>query len=72
MADRTVMLAYSKDGGKTWSDWKYRSLGDIGTYRKRVKFGPFGAGQSFTFKIRVVSPAVADLCAGSIAVEARE
>lgn len=67
-----VMIAYSKDYGNTWSDWKYRELGEVGEYRKKVRAGPFGIAESFTFKIRLVSDTVTDLVAASAAVETRE
>lgn len=67
-----VMIAYSKDYGNTWSDWKFRDLGEIGEYKKKVTAGPFGISEAFTFKIRVVSERMADLITGSVAVESRE
>jgi hypothetical protein len=67
-----VMISYSKDYGNTWSDWKYRDLGDVGEYRKKVRAGPFGIGESFTFRIRLVSDRLSDLITASAAVETKE
>ena len=69
---RRVMLRISKDSGRTWGNWKYRSLGEVGEYAKRVSFGPFGAGRQFVAEIRVTDPLRANLIGASAFVEARE
>ena len=38
-----LAMRYSDDGGKTWSDWDYASLGRQGDYRRKPRFaGPRG------------------------------
>lgn len=41
-ANPQIMLRYSNDGGHSWSNEKLRSIGAVGEYGKRVKFGPSG------------------------------
>lgn len=45
-SDPQLMLRYSNDGGHTWSNEKTRSIGAIGEYGARVKFGPSGAARN--------------------------
>lgn len=48
-------MAFSRDGGDTWSDWRAASLGTQGKYRKRARFrrlGYFDApGALFDFRM---------------------
>ena len=34
----TAMLRYSNDNGNNWAGWRYKSAGNIGNYRTRIKF----------------------------------
>jgi hypothetical protein len=57
-SDPTVELAYSKDGGETFSDYKSVSLGSTGKYRKQVRWtslGYFGS-PGILLDIRVTDP----------------
>jgi hypothetical protein len=58
--DRKVQIAVSRDGGHNWNDWRERSLGEIGEYRKRVRFSRLGQGVQLVMKTRVTSPIRAD------------
>jgi hypothetical protein len=40
-----LMLRYSNDGGHTWSNEKTASIGAIGNYGARVRFGPSGSAR---------------------------
>jgi hypothetical protein len=40
-----LMLRYSSDGGHTWSNEKTASIGAIGNYGARVRFGPTGSAR---------------------------
>lgn len=44
-ADPQVMLRYSNDDGHSWSNIKQKSIGAVGEYGKRVKFGPTGSSK---------------------------
>lgn len=67
-----MMIAYSKDGGHTWSNWKYRDVGEVGQFIKKVRAGPFGAKSQFTFKFRVTDPVDVVIFAAGATVETRE
>jgi len=56
MNDRKVTLQYSRDGGRNWSNGKERSLGEIGEYRKRVRFHRLGTHVQYVVKFRTSSP----------------
>jgi hypothetical protein len=51
-----VMLRYSNDGGHTWSNEKQRSLGAVGQYGKRVRFGPTGSGRNRVWELSITDP----------------
>lgn len=51
-----IMLAYSKDRGRTWSSERWRPFGRIGEYRARVDWNRFGQSDHWTFKLRETDP----------------
>lgn len=55
-SDPQIMLRYSNDGGHTWSNPKYKSIGATGEYGKQVKFGPTGAGRNRVWEISITDP----------------
>lgn len=61
---RKAMMCYSDDGGRTWSNWRERSLGAQGQHQKRVRFNRLGAFRARIWRIRVSSPIRADLLGG--------
>jgi hypothetical protein len=69
---RRVMVRVSKDSGRTWGNWKYRNLGEVGEYAKQVRLGPFGSGRQFVVEIRVTDPLRAHLIGASVILEPRE
>lgn len=50
--DPQVMMQFSDDGGKTWSDEIWLSCGKIGEYALRVQFDQLGSAQSRVYRIR--------------------
>lgn len=57
-ADPVVEMRVSRDAGKTWGNWKPRSLGQQGQYRAKVQWhalGMFGA-PGFMAEFRVTDP----------------
>jgi hypothetical protein len=57
-ADPLVELRSSRDGGRTWSDWRQANLGKQGQYRARAmwrRFGSFDAPGAI-FEIRATDP----------------
>ncbi len=45
-ADPKLWMIYSDDDGQTWTREKWRSVGKIGEYKKRVKFYALGTSRS--------------------------
>lgn len=54
-SDPQAMLSYSNDGGKTWSNEKWRSIGKIGEYIQRVRWHRLGS-----FRQRVMQMVISD------------
>lgn len=52
MAESFLSLRVSKDGAKTWSDWRARSLGDTGDFLKEAVWRRLGNARHFTFDFR--------------------
>lgn len=46
-----VMSSYSKDGGRTWSREDQRSLGEVGSYGQRTRWGPLGQTREFALRL---------------------
>ena len=49
-ANPLIKMRYSNDGGQTWSDWLFESLGRIGETQHRVKWDKLGAGRNRVFE----------------------
>lgn len=47
-----VMLRYSNDGGATWSDWRQRTLGEVGKYRTRLRWNLNGSARDRVWHVR--------------------
>ena len=52
-----VMLTWSDDGGRTWSQSRQESLGAIGEFGKRVIFRRLGQSKSRVFKLQMTDAA---------------
>jgi hypothetical protein len=48
-----LMMRYSDDSGKTWSNWKYLSLGNAGNYKQRVRATRLGVSRNRVWNFRV-------------------
>lgn len=55
-SDPVVMLRYSNDGGKTWSNERQASAGAQGQYGTRVHFTRLGSGRDRVFRMVVTDP----------------
>ncbi len=55
--DPQAMLRYSDDGGHTWSNERWLSIGQIGEYSQRVKWNRLGITRGRTYEV-IVSDAV--------------
>lgn len=66
---RVVQIRYSKDGGRNWSSWRERSLGELGEFMKRVRVLRLGQGRQWVFEWKVTDPVRADCLGASIDAE---
>jgi Neuraminidase (sialidase) len=64
-----VMLRYSDDGGNTWSNTKYRDIGDIGQYGRRVAFTRMGQFIARVIEVSVSDAVKRDIIAASVDLE---
>lgn len=51
-----LMLRYSNDSGRTWSNYQTRPIGEAGRYGTRVKYGPTGAGRNRVWEVSMTDP----------------
>lgn len=54
--DPQIMLRRSKDGGHTWGNEKWKSMGKIGEYTRRVRWGELGSARSWTPEVTITDP----------------
>ncbi len=51
-----VMLQWSKDGGRTWGNEVWQTLGVQGAYRTRAKWYALGRANDWMFRLRMTDP----------------
>lgn len=64
-----VRIRYSRDGGRNYSDWRERSLGEVGEFMKKVEVNRLGQGEDWVFETVVTDPVRATLMAASVQIE---
>lgn len=57
-SDPQAMLDFSDDGGKTWSNEKWASIGQIGKYKNRAKWDQLGQFRQRNMRVTVSDPVV--------------
>lgn len=55
-SDPQLMLRYSDDGGRTWSNQRWANMGRIGEYKRRVRFSQLGQFYQRMFEITLTDP----------------
>lgn len=55
-SDPQVMLQFSDDGGRTWSNEKFRGLGRIGEFKTRVRFARMGSSRDRVYRYAISDP----------------
>jgi len=55
-SDPTVMLSWSEDDGRTWSNDFEASMGALGNHRWRATFSRLGRSRNRTFRARISDP----------------
>lgn len=68
-SDPQIMLQVSRDGGHTWGNEIWRSLGALGNYARRIVWNRLGRARDFVFRFRVTDPVKVVLIGASIDVE---
>lgn len=68
-SDPQIMLQVSRDGGHTWGNEIWRSLGALGDYARRVVWNRLGRARDFVFRFRVTDPVKVTLIGASVEVE---
>jgi hypothetical protein len=66
--DPQVILQWSDDGGKTWSNEHYASAGKIGERRRRVRWRRMGRSRARVYRVTVVEPVRVALVGASVGV----
>lgn len=54
--DPQIMMQYSKDRGRTWSNELWRDLGKLGKYQTRVRWHRLGTSEDWTFRFKISDP----------------
>lgn len=54
--DPQIMMQYSDDGGKTWSNELWKTLGKKGEYKTRVRWARLGTSRDRVFKVMCSDP----------------
>jgi hypothetical protein len=64
-----MMMRFSNDGGRTWSDESLGAIGKIGEYKTRTKWRRLGKSRDRVFEISVSDPVDVNLIDAQIEVE---
>lgn len=55
-SDPKIMMQYSDDGGRTYSDERWASTGKMGQYKTRVRWSRCGSARDRIWKVRYTEP----------------
>jgi len=55
-SDPQIMMTYSDDGGRTWSNERWVTIGAIGKYRTRVRWSRCGSARDRVWMIKYTDP----------------
>ena len=67
-SDPQIMIACSKDNGRTYSTDRYMSLGTVGSYLTRVITRQWGTARDFVFRIQMTDPVKFILNDGAVTI----
>ena len=67
--DPQVMLQWSNDGGHTWSNEHWRSIGKIGEKKKRIIWRRIGRARDRVYRVMITDPVKAVLLGAELGVE---
>lgn len=66
-----AMLRWSNDGGSTWSNERWQSIGQIGAYKNRAIWRRLGQSRDRVFEVRVTDPVKCVLIGASLNINQR-
>ena len=66
----TVVMSFSDDGGRTWSNENLAAMGDVGQFRTRVIWRRLGRSRQRVYQFKITDPVPVTLIDGYIDVEA--
>jgi hypothetical protein len=55
-SDPQIMLRVSKDGGHSWGNERWRSMGKIGEYKQRAIWNRLGVARDWRFQLSISDP----------------
>jgi hypothetical protein len=55
-SDPQMMLSVSKDGGNSFTDVSWESMGKVGKYTQRAVWGNLGSAQDWVLRLRITDP----------------
>jgi Phage stabilisation protein len=65
-SDPQVMLQWSDDGGHTWSNEHWKSIGAIGEYKKRVIWRRLGQFRDRVWRVKITDPVNVNLLGAEV------
>lgn len=54
--DPQMMMRYSNDGGRTWSNERTASMGKLGEYKRRAFWNQLGQGRDRVYEVKITDP----------------
>jgi hypothetical protein len=67
--DPQIMMRISRDGGMTWGNERWKSLGKIGSFKHRVWWDRLGSGRDLVTKVRYTEPTEFTILGASVNME---
>ncbi len=64
--DPQAMLTYSDDGGSTWSNQHWTSIGKVGKYKNRARWTRLGQARDRIFEVQVTDPVIRNVISANL------
>jgi hypothetical protein len=55
-SDPQIMLRVSRDGGRTWGPERWKTIGKLGSYIRRVRWNRFAGAREYVFEFAMTDP----------------
>lgn len=68
-SDPQIMMRYSVDGARTWSNELWRSIGAIGEYDARIRWNRLGVGRQWCFEFNYSEPTPCSFISLAVSIE---